>query len=430
MKHRILYLIGFIFFGGLILLSTALNLELWSIPIIVGAFAIYLAMIFIYRIVSHKVKSKPMLEISEDIRKSANIYLRRQITTILRLIPFMAAVVWYFMGWREALAFAVGVLTSLGAAFLGMSISVRTNVQTADLAEESLAKSLRIAVLGGGVMGLLVTGSSLLVLTTLYLIFDDPSVLVGFGVGGSLAALFAQIGGGIFTKSADVGADLVGKVENKMPEDDPRNAAVIADLVGDNVGDCAGRGADLFQTFSDDIITGVLVATTLVPQYGPGVLYFPILLQCVGVLSSAAGILATRQWSDKMQPTKVFNVGLAISSVLSSISAVVLSQWLLDDLSIGISAVLGVLTMLVSATTTQYFAGINHKPVRHIAKASHQGTALTLMTGTAYGLRSPVIGLITIIACIIAAFKISGGVILSILAVNIGTDLLIGIIMS
>lgn len=429
-KNRMLYTIGFVLFGGLGAAAILLKLEQWTIPLLVGAFAIYLAGIFIYRIISRKVVSKKMLEVSNDISQSAKTYMRRQISTILRWIPVLAAVVWIAMGWREAVAFLVGVITSLGAAFVGMSISIRTNIQTADLAEESFAKSFRIAVLGGGVMGLLVTGSSLLVLTILYLIFDDPSVLVGFGVGVSLAALFAQIGGGIFTKSADVGADLVGKVEEHIPEDDPRNAAVIADLVGDNVGDCAGRGADLFQTFSDDIITGLVVTATLVPQYGIQVIYFPMLLQCVGVISSAIGILATRQWNDSMKPTSIFNVGLLVSSVLSAVGAIAVSQWLLEDLSIGLSAVLGVMTMLVAAATTRYFAGMNAGPVKAIAKASHRGAALTLMTGMAYGLRSPIVGLVTIIIAIITAYKISGGVILAILAVNIGTDLLIGIIMA
>jgi len=428
--NRWLYLIGFLIFGGLAVGAVLSGFNLWVIPLITGLFAVYLAAIFISRIVLRKPKSQSMLEVSEDIRNAAGVYMRRQVRTILLAIPFMAAVVWGFMGWREALAFVIGVVTSISAGYIGMSISVRTNIQTADLAVESFSKSFRIAVLGGGVMGLLVTGFSLLVLTILFLVFKDPNVLIGFGVGGSLAALFGQIGGGIFTKSADVGADLVGKVEERIPEDDPRNAAVIADLVGDNVGDCAGRGADLFQTFSDDIITGSVVAATLVAQYGLNVIYFPILLQCVGILSSAVGILATRQWSENQKPTSIFNVGLWISSILSAAGALALAYWLIDDLNIGIAAVLGVATMLIASATTRHYAGIDQTPVKKIAAASHRGAALTLMTGTAFGLRSPIIGMLTIIASIMIAFNISGGSILALLAVNIGTDLLIGIIMA
>jgi K(+)-stimulated pyrophosphate-energized sodium pump len=427
---RWLYLIGLIIFGGLTAGSILSGFSLWLIPIIIGLFAIYLSGIFVSRIINRKAKSEAMIEISNDIRNAAKIYMRRQIRTIMLVIPIMGVIVWAFMGWREALAFILGVVTSITSGYLGMAISVRTNVQTADLAEESFSRSFRIAVFGGGVMGLLVTGFSLLVLTILFMLFKDPNVLVGFGVGGSLAALFGQIGGGIFTKSADVGADLVGKVEEKIPEDDPRNAAVVADLVGDNVGDCAGRGADLFQTFSDDIITGSVVCATLVSIYGQDIIYFPILLQCVGIISSAVGILATRQWTSNQKPTSIFNIGLWISSILSAIGAILLSVWLIDDISIGIAAILGIATMLIASATTRHYAGINETPVKKIAAASHRGAALTLMTGTAYGLRSPIIGLLTIITAIMLAYNIAGGTILAILAVNIGTDLLIGIIMA
>ena len=428
--NRVLYLAGFIVFGALTLAAILTGFNLWVLPLIIGAFAIYLAGVFVSRILFRKITSPAMLEVSEDIRKSAYAYLHRQIRTVLYFLPVGAAVLWLFMGWREALAFAVGVVTSTAAGYLGMSVSVRANVQTADQAQVSFAKAFRAAVMGGGVMGLIVTGFSLIVLTILYLVFKEPAVLVGFGVGGSLAALFGQIGGGIFTKSADVGADLVGKVEEKIPEDDPRNAAVIADLVGDNVGDCAGRGADLFQTFSDDIITGSVVAATFTAMYGPRVLFFPILLQCVGIVSSALGIMFTRQWSERIKPNSIFNIGMAISAVLSIAGAIALSQWLIEDITIGVSAALGVVTMLVSAATTRSYAGMGSQSVNNIAKASQRGPALTLMTGTAYGLRSPVIGMITIIATIILAYEISGGLLLAIVALNIGTDLMIGLIMA
>jgi K(+)-stimulated pyrophosphate-energized sodium pump len=431
MSNRILIVVGFILLGVLGVAVIGFQLQLWAIPIITGVFAIYLAGLFVYKIVNRKVKSASMAEVAADIRKSSNTYLRRQISTVLLIMPIMAIVLWWFTGdWRIAVAFIVGVVTSLSAAFIGMSVSVRTNIQTADIAEDSFAGAFRMAVWGGGVMGLVVTGFSLLVLTILYLIFKEPTVLVGFGVGGSLAALFAQIGGGIFTKSADVGADLVGKVEEKIPEDDPRNAAVIADLVGDNVGDCAGRGADLFQTFSDDIITGTVVAVALVATYGANVIFVPILLESVGVVSSAIGILLTRQWTKDMPATQVFNYSMAVSSVLSVSGALLVSKLIMGDVTIGIAAMLGVATTLIAAFTTRYYAGINQPPVKHIAKASQRGAALTLLTGLAYGLRSPLFGLLAIIISITIAFKISNGMLFAIVGVNIGTDLLIGLIMA
>ncbi len=431
MSNRILIAVGFVL---LVILGAAVigfQLHLLAIPIITGVFAIYLAGLFVYKIVNRKVNSASMAEVAADIRKSANTYLRRQISTVLMIMPIMAVVLWWFTGdWRIAVAFIVGVVTSLSAAFIGMSVSVRTNVQTADIAENSFAGAFRMAVWGGGVMGLVVTGFSLLVLTVLYLIFKEPTVLVGFGVGGSLAALFAQIGGGIFTKSADVGADLVGKVEERIPEDDPRNAAVIADLVGDNVGDCAGRGADLFQTFSDDIITGTVVAVALVATYGANVIFVPILLESVGVIASAIGILLTRQWTKDMAATQVFNYSMAVTSVLSVGGSLLVSKLMMGDVTIGIAAMLGVATTLIAAFTTRYYAGINQSPVNHIAKASQKGAALTLLTGLAYGLRSPLFGLLAIIISIIVAFRISNGMLFAIVAVNIGTDLLIGLIMA
>ena len=431
MSNRILIAVGFILLAVLVAAAIGFQLQLWAIPLITGAFAIYLAGLFIYKILNRKVNSASMMEVADDIRKSANTYLRRQITTVLLIMPIMAVILWWFTrDWRIAVCFVVGVITSLSAAFIGMSVSVRTNIQTADIAEDSFAGSFRMAVWGGGVMGLVVTGFSLLVLTILYLIFREPTVLVGFGVGGSLAALFAQIGGGIFTKSADVGADLVGKVEEKIPEDDPRNAAVIADLVGDNVGDCAGRGADLFQTFSDDIITGTVVALALIPTYGMNVIFVPILLESVGVISSAVGILFTRQWTKDMPATQVFNYSMAVSSVLSIAGALLVSKLVMGDVTIGIAAMLGVATTLIAAFTTRYYAGTNQSPVNHIAKASHRGAALTLLTGLAYGLRSPLFGLLAIIVSIVIAFKMSNGMLFAIVAVNIGTDLLIGLIMA
>ena len=196
------------------------------------------------------------------------------------------------------------------------------------------------------------------------------------------------------------------------------------------MGDCAGRGADLFQTFSDDIITGSVVCATLVSVYGRNIIYFPILLQCVGIISSAIGILATRQWFANQKPNSIFNNSLWLSSILSFVGAIALSRWLIHDISLGVAATLGIATTLIVSATTRYYAGIGKAPVNKIAAASHRGAALTLMTGTAYGLQSPIIGLVTIIIAITIAFKISGGTILAIAAVNIGTDLLIGIIMA
>lgn len=371
-----------------------------------------------------------MKEIALDIKTGANAYLLRQIKTILFLTPILFLSLYFLLGWQAALTSILGILTSLAASFIGMAICVRTNLQTADVAAESRYKSFLTAVRGGAVMGLCITGFSLIVLSILFQIFKDPNLLVGFGFGASLAALFAQIGGGIFTKSADIGADLVGKVEKQIPEDDPRNAAVIADLVGDNVGDCAGRGADLFQTFSDDIVTGSIVALACLPKFGPRVLFFPILLQAVGVISSEVGILFVQNWKRKADPSTTFHLGLYFSAFLSLIGSFFLSRYLLNDFSIFFAVLLGVATTLVAEITTKHYAGMEDRPVQNIALASKRGPALNLITAMSYGLRSPLGSIVMIVGSILLAYRFSGGQLLAIVAVNLGTDLLIGYIMA
>jgi K(+)-stimulated pyrophosphate-energized sodium pump len=398
-------------------------------PILTGMGAIVLAGSFAYVILRGKVTSDGMSAVASFIRDGANTYLLRQIKTILYFSPVLFVFLLAFLGWREAVTAVFGVLTSLLAAFVGMSVSVRANLRTADAAHTSRMASFRLAVLGGAVMGLCITGFSIIVLSALFLLFRRPEPLVGYGFGASLAALFAQIGGGIFTKSADVGADLVGKVEEKIPEDDPRNAAVVADLVGDNVGDCAGRGADLFESFSDDIITGSIVASTLVPRYGLRVLYFPLLLQCTGILASGIGILATRQWHRKLGPVAIFNLGLAVSTVLSIVLTLAVSKFILGDMDIWVAVMLGLATTLVAIATTRYYAGMEGAPVREIASASQRGAALGLITAIAYGLQSPIASIVMIIVAIILSFNLTG-MLFAIVAVNIGTDLLIAFIMA
>jgi len=403
---------------------------MFGYSIIVGIFAIILSSVFALIISRRKISSSKMAEVAGDIKIGANAYLRRQIRTILLFTIILFLFLWLILGLAPAITAVLGMLTSLASAYVGMSICVKANVATADIASESNTKSFLTAVWGGSVMGFCVTGFSLVVLSILFLIFNDPKMLVGFGFGASLAALFSQIGGGIFTKSADIGADLVGKVEENMPEDDPRNAAVIADLVGDNVGDCAGRGADLFQTFSDDIITGTIVAVALIPRFGLKVVYFPILLQAVGVVCCALGVLATREWVKGLKKETIFNIGLFLSAFLSIIGSFFLIRYLLGNIPIWIAASLGVATTLVAAVSTRHYAGMDDRPVRNIALASKRGPALNLITGLAYGLRSPLASIIMIVSSIIFSYHFSGGMLLAIVAVNIGSDLLIAYIMA
>jgi len=413
-----------------IVLMLTLDMQLYAVSMSVGLMGIGLAAYFILRITLRQVKSKSMTAAASDIREGARTYLRRQIRTILLVTPFFAALLYWILDWKAAVTAVCGVLTSLLASYIGMSVSVRTNLQTADIANEGKGSPFRIALFGGSVMGFCITGLSLIVLSVLFSIFKDPDSLIGFAFGGGLAALFAQIGGGIFTKSADIGADLVGKIEENIPEDDPRNAAVIADLVGDNVGDCAGRGADLFQTFSDDLVTGSIVAVAMASVYGQRGLFFPFLIQSVGIVASAIGIFASREWKPGMSPATQFNIGLFVSSILSIIGATIMSLVLLDDWIIAIAATLGVLITTVASVSTRYYAGMEGKPVRNIAKASKRGAALNLITGISYGLQSPVLPVIVLMGVVIGVYTLSGNSLMALVGVNIGTDLLITFIMA
>ncbi len=228
----------------------------------VGIAAILLASYITRWVLKRDSGTPEMQKIGSYIVIGTNAYLKRQFTTIFLVIPLVALVFLLLFSWVTSLTFVCGVILSLFAGYVGMKVAVNANTRTANAARFSASETLKTGFLGGAVMGLAVPGISLVALMLLYVTLNDIPALVGFGFGASLAALFAQIGGGIFTKSADIGADLVGKIEMEIPEDDPRNPAVVADLVGDNVGDCAGRGSDLFQTFSGDITTGMLMGVT------------------------------------------------------------------------------------------------------------------------------------------------------------------------
>ncbi|MGA9350168.1 MAG: sodium-translocating pyrophosphatase [Anaerolineae bacterium] len=397
----------------------------------VGLVAIAVAVLTFRNLRKAPIQFPNMAEIASYIATGVRAYLSRQLKTILLVTPFLAAVVWALLGPWVALTFTLGIFTSLITTFLGMSAAVRANEKTAEDATTSPIKAFRTAVLGGSVMGFSIAGFSLVVLSILYFVFRGPNPLIGFGFGASLAALFAQIGGGIYTKSADIGADLVGKIEKGIPEDDPRNAAVIADLVGDNVGDCAGRGSDLFQTFSDDIVTGTLVVTVLIAagRYVPQAVFFPLLLQSVGLLASLVGVFSMRTLKT-LRPEASFNVGMIVNTVLATLGSWLLTKYLLHDVRVFWGCFLGILVTLVAVFFTRYYAGANGKPVRKMAEAAKRGAALNLITGIAFGLQSPLASIVMIAIAVSVAYIASGGSLLGVVAVNIGTDLLIGYIMT
>jgi len=270
--------------------------DLAIIPLLVGFAGLFLIYYLFWTIKKENAGTPRMKEIAGYIQEGAQAFLKREFRTISYFIFVLAILLFAILGWQIAVAFVTGAFFSMLAILIGMSAAVRANVRTAQAARTSSGKALVLAFRGGGVMGLSITSLVLIGISFLYFLFgagpnnsEAVSLLVGFGFGASLSALFAQLGGGIYTKAADLGADLVGKVEVHIPEDDPRNPAVIADLVGDNVGDCAGRGADLFEASADNLICSMIIGLIFVGppfNYGWNAVWFPLLIRSIGKIAT------------------------------------------------------------------------------------------------------------------------------------------------
>ena len=401
-------------------------------PLILTFSTIVLAgilLLLIYRwVFSHKIEQIGISKISEKIQKGTAAYMNTQFSVLIIMIPVLAIAIFFTLGWITSATFVVGALMSILSAYSVMRLVVRVHGRVTDAARKSSLTAFRIAFMGGSLMGLSVPALSLAGVVLLFIIFKDPNDLVGFGFGASLIALFAQVGGGIFTKAADIGADLVGKVEKGIPEDDPRNPAVIADLVGDNVGDCAGRGADLFQSFSGDMITGMMLGAAFIGKYGFNAVIFPVLLPCAGYIASVVGVMLIRQL--KMDPSRTITIGLATTFLLTTIGSYFLATSLLGDITLFFSILSGLVAVLISIYVAQYYTGYKGKPVQSIAEASQRGSAINIITGLAYAFQNPLFPVAGVIGAAVFSYIISGYSLYAIAIANIGTDLMIGFIMS
>jgi K(+)-stimulated pyrophosphate-energized sodium pump len=405
-------------------------MDLFIVTFIVGIIALFAVSYLTWWILKEPIGTPEMAAIAEAIEEGAKAFLKRQYMTIAIVASIVAIPIGFFYGDpRVVVSFIVGTTLSLLGAYIGMRVAVKANVRTTNAAMTSSAKAFVVAFRGGGVMGLLVTGLSLTGVSALMWLYGDPNIIIGFGFGASLAALFAQLGGGIFTKAADIGADLVGKIEQRIPEDDPRNPAVIADQVGDNVGDCAGRGSDLFESISDDYITAMLLGSLLLAPMGVNGLVYPLMLGAIGILATIVGISFTRQWG-KLKPIMCFNIGLLITAGLATIGAYGVSLYLLGDIRVFYAVVSGLLASLAVGLVVQYYIGINSGPIKAVAASSEYGSAINIITGLSYALQSPFLPSIFIMAIILFSYWVTGGSLFGIVGANIGTDLAIGMVMS
>ncbi len=373
----------------------------------------------------HDPGSAEMQEVSAGIQQGAMAYLGRQFRTMIWFV--IAITIGLFFLYRDApgmnatlaagvsLAFLMGVFASYGAGYVGMGLAVRGNTRVANAALTSYKRALEIAFQAGTVSGMFTTGLGLLGATLIMIMFKENAmkVLVGFGFGGCLAALFMRIGGGIYTKAADVGADLVGKVEAGIPEDDPRNAAVIADNVGDNVGDCAGMAADVFESYEVTLVAALILgvfAYAVKPELGVKLVIYPLLVRAVGVYASIIGTWFVRGRDDMdMDPMHPINVGFWTSAALASVGFGVVAFAYLHDWRFFAATFLGIVLVLIIGQITEHFTSTEKGPVTEIANATRTGTATMLLSGLAEGMESSVWAIVAIAATIFGSFAIFSG---------------------
>ncbi|MBX4198168.1 sodium-translocating pyrophosphatase [Candidatus Parcubacteria bacterium] len=374
--------------------------------------AIGYGLVLIKIILAKPTGSARMQEIAAAIQQGAEAYLKRQYTTIAYIAVVLFVILWLSIGFITALGFLVGAILSATAGFVGMNVSVRTNVRTTEAAKEGLSKALTLAFQGGSVTGLLVVGLALLGVTGFYALTGDLKALIGLGFGASLISVFARVGGGIFTKAADVGADLVGKVEANIPEDDPRNPAVIADNVGDNVGDCAGMAADLFETYAVTAIATILLGSLIFKNFENALIY-PLVLGGVAIFSSIIGTWFVRLGKSQNIMGALYK-GLAVSGILAAIGFYPVTSWLMDGNGLYSvrelfgAVIVGLLVTAALIIITEYYTSTNYKPVQSIAKASVSGHGTNVIQGLAISMKSTAWPLLSIVIGILLAYHFAG----------------------
>jgi K(+)-stimulated pyrophosphate-energized sodium pump len=403
----------------------------WIVPAL-GIGAILYALLMARNVLGQATGTPQMRQVGGMIFEGARAFLRRQYGTIAAISVLAAVIMGALLGglgssagvagisafgiaWRTAVAFMAGAICSGTAGFIGMYVAVQANVRCASASQRSLPAAILVALHGGSVSGFLVVSLSLLGVTAMYFAYGGltrpeiaPQLIIGFGFGASFVALFAQLGGGIYTKAADMGADLVGKVEAGIPEDDPRNAAVIADLVGDNVGDCAGRGADLFESTAAENIGAMILATTVYAStHNIAWILFPLVVRAFGLLASVAGIFAVRPGKDE-NPMHALNRGYYVALVLSVGGLLIAVVTMLKSWYLFGSGMVGILASIAVVYTTQYYTEARFRPVRSIVEACRTGAATNIVVGTSVGYETTLATAITIGLALLLAYFLGG----------------------
>lgn len=377
-----------------------------------GVLAVLYALYLVRSITSQSAGNAKMQEIAAAIQQGAGAYLSRQYRTIAIAAVIVFALLGFLLNWTIAAGFLVGAILSGVCGFIGMNISVRANSRTAEAAQNGLQSALGLAFKGGAVTGLMVVGLGLLGTAGFYWATRDVPALVGLAFGGSLISIFARLGGGIYTKAADVGADLVGKVEVGIPEDDPRNPAVIADNVGDNVGDCAGMAADLFETYVVTAVSAMLLGHIIFPGNANVILY-PLALGAASIVASIIGTWFVRVGKSANIMGAMYK-GLVATIILAGASFYPLTNWLLggsasfDVMNIFLAGVIGIAVTAAMMLITEYYTSTKYGPVKGIAKASETGHGTNIIAGLALSMRSTMLPVLVIAVGALVAFKLAG----------------------
>ena len=364
-------------------------------------FAAYLAA----KVSKEDVGTDRMKEIADAIAEGARAFLMAEYKILVIFVAVLFVLIGFGISWVTAVCFVVGALFSTIAGYCGMTVATKANVRTANAARTSgMNKALSIAFSGGAVMGMCVAGLGALGVSIVYIVTKNVDVLSGFSLGASSIALFARVGGGIYTKAADVGADLVGKVEAGIPEDDPRNPAVIADNVGDNVGDVAGMGADLFESYVGSLVSALTLGAVTATVSG---VLFPLAIAACGLIASILGTFFVKG-GENANPQKALTKGDYASAIIIVIASVVLSKVLFDGFEAAIAVIAGLVVGVIIGNVTEYYTSADYNPVKKIGEQSETGAATTIISGLAVGMQSTAIPLLLICVAIFISYKVDG----------------------